>query len=119
MPDQPNPQPANQQQATPAPQPFVPQPAGPVPGAGLGGRRLAEGEALAYPMPVMDVPDAQKDKKAKLELVEAERIFREGIATVKDIIAPAAFKAESNFLFIGGKYARTMFIFVYPRFLRV
>ncbi|MFO0705061.1 MAG: ATP-binding protein [Candidatus Andersenbacteria bacterium] len=95
------------------------QQAGPVAGVGLGGRRLAEGEALAYPMPTMEVPENGDEKKRKLELLEAERVFREGIATVKDIIAPAAFKAESNFLFIGGKFARSLFVFVYPRFLRV
>jgi conjugal transfer ATP-binding protein TraC len=87
--------------------------------AGQGATRLAPGEPLAYPMPQMQSPVEEGDTKRKLELLEAERIFREGIATVKDIIAPAAFKAESNFLFVGGKFARTLFVYVYPRYLRV
>lgn len=111
----------NQANQTQAPLPATEQPAGQIVGTGMGGRRLAEGEPLAYPMPNMDTPpsEAEMEKKQKLELLESERIFREGIATVKDIIAPAAFKAESNFLFVGGKFARTLFVFVYPRFLRV
>jgi len=87
-----------------------------------GGVRLAPGEPLAYPVPSFgaeptETPEGEKQRK--LQLLEAERVFREGVATVKDIIAPAAFKAESNFVYVGGKYARTLFVFVYPRFLRV
>lgn len=86
---------------------------------GTGGRRLAPGEPMAYPVPVSEAELPEGEQQRKLQLLEAERVFREGIATVKDIIAPAAFKAESNFLFVGGKFARTMFVFVYPRYLRV
>ena len=92
------------------------QPSTTIPG--IGGRRLAEGEPIAYPAPVVSAPELDATDK-KLKLVEEERIFREGIATVKDIIAPAAYKAESNFIYIGGKFARTLFVYVYPRFLRV
>jgi len=52
-------------------------------------------------------------------ILEAERIYREGVATVKDIIAPSAFKVESSYLQIGDQYARTMFAFAYPRFLHM
>lgn len=92
------------------------------PAAANAGVRLAPGEPLAYPVPSFaaeptETPEGEKQRK--LQLLEAERVFREGVATVKDIIAPAAFKAESNFVYVGGKYARTLFVFVYPRFLRV
>ncbi len=86
---------------------------------GTGGRRLAPGEPMAFPVPVTESDLPEGEQQRKLQLLEAERVFREGVATVKDIIAPAAFKAESNFLFVGGKFARTMFVFVYPRYLRV
>jgi conjugal transfer ATP-binding protein TraC len=52
-------------------------------------------------------------------ILEAERVFQEGVATVKDIIAPAALKVESNYIQLGSQYARTLFIFAYPRFLQV
>ena len=36
---------------------------------------------------------------------------------VKNIIAPAAIEVNSNYLRLGGTYAKTLFIFTYPRYL--
>lgn len=46
-----------------------------------------------------------------------EQAFRQGLASVPDIISPAAFMVTPNFLEIGGLYARTLFVFTYPRYL--
>ena len=43
---------------------------------------------------------------------------QEGVRILKEFIAPAAVKLESNYIQIGRKYARTLFTFTYPRFLR-
>mgnify|MGYP001598279894 CR=1 FL=1 len=51
------------------------------------------------------------------ELLEAERAYRKGLTSVKDLIAPSAMKLESTFLQVSGKYARTFFVLTYPRFL--
>ncbi len=56
-----------------------------------------------------------KDQK-KREL-EAERIFEEGVASVKDLIAPPALDIEFNHLKLGNKFVRTFFVFTYPRYL--
>jgi conjugal transfer ATP-binding protein TraC len=108
-------------EGAPMPEQQVPQPiaAAVVSAGGMPGRRLVEGENVAYTVPVVESDVPETEQQRKLQLLEAERIFREGVATVKDIIAPAAFKAESNFLYVGGKFARTLFVFVYPRYLRV
>jgi type IV secretory pathway VirB4 component len=37
------------------------------------------------------------------------------ITTIKDIIAPSGMKIQSNYIQIGEKYARTLFVFTYPR----
>lgn len=37
--------------------------------------------------------------------------------SVKDLVAPPGMKINSNHLQIGGKFARTLFIFTYPRYL--
>ncbi|MBU1102637.1 ATP-binding protein [Patescibacteria group bacterium] len=37
--------------------------------------------------------------------------------SIKDLIAPPGMKINSNYLQIGGKMARTLFIFTYPRYL--
>lgn len=37
--------------------------------------------------------------------------------TLKDVLAPSALKVESNHIQLGDRYARTLFVFSYPRFL--
>jgi type IV secretory pathway VirB4 component len=37
--------------------------------------------------------------------------------SIKDLIAPPGMKINSNYLQIGGKMARTLFVFTYPRYL--
>ncbi len=37
--------------------------------------------------------------------------------TIADVIAPAAMEVNSNYLKLGGKFVKTVFIFTYPRFL--
>ncbi len=58
--------------------------------------------------------DDQRLSEEKLVL-EEERIYRRGIVTVKDIIAPAAFEVNPKFLLLSGVYVRTLFIITYPR----
>ena len=48
---------------------------------------------------------------------EAERAYREGILTLRDIIAPSSFTIENNYLIIGTRYVRTLFVYGYPRTL--
>ena len=38
------------------------------------------------------------------ELIEAERIYRQGVVTVRDLIAPAALKVDPSFLRLNGKF---------------
>lgn len=49
--------------------------------------------------------------------MEATRIFEEGVASVKDLIAPSALQIEFNHIKIGNKFVRTLFVFTYPHFL--
>jgi type IV secretory pathway VirB4 component len=48
---------------------------------------------------------------------QEEQIFRQGLASVPDIISPAAFMVTPNYIEIGGLFARTLFVFTYPRYL--
>ena len=48
---------------------------------------------------------------------ELQAKLQKGIASVRDIIAPAAFVVGSNHLQVGAKFARTLFVFTYPRYL--
>jgi len=52
------------------------------------------------------------------ELAEQEKIFQQGMTTVKDLIAPSAFFVAPDHVVIGNKFAATHFIISYPRFLQ-
>lgn len=50
------------------------------------------------------------------QITETEGVAEKG-TDVREIIAPAALKASSNYIQIGGKFARTFFVVTYPRYL--
>ncbi len=73
-------------------------------------------------------PEEIQAQKEKLEAVkssaavgkqvaEIEKIYQEGITTLKDLLSPAALKYESSYFLLNGKYGRSFFVLAYPRFL--
>lgn len=48
---------------------------------------------------------------------ENEALYQQGLATLKDLIAPPAIKLTSNSLQVGEVMTRTYFVIAYPRFL--
>lgn len=64
------------------------------------------------------VDEIKKVEEEKVTL-EEEKLYRKGIITIRDIIAPSALKVEPSYLKLGDKYARTIFIFNYPRYISV
>src|SRR3989339_898868 len=61
----------------------------------------------------------EKKKPAELfvEGSDVEKIFREGLATITDLIAPSALDIGSNFIQVGETFAKTIFVTTYPRYL--
>jgi conjugal transfer ATP-binding protein TraC len=53
--------------------------------------------------------------QAMQEQQEAELIYRQGIVTLRDLIAPPSFEVESGFVRVGKRYARTLYVYGYPR----
>ncbi len=51
--------------------------------------------------------------------LEEERIYRKGVASIKDLIAPASMKVEPSFVRLGDVYCRTLFVVTYPRYVSV
>jgi len=49
---------------------------------------------------------------------DVDKVFQEGVATVTDLIAPAALKMNTNFIQIGETFAKTIFVTTYPRYLQ-
>jgi conjugal transfer ATP-binding protein TraC len=53
------------------------------------------------------------------ELIEEEKSYRRGALSIKDLIAPASIEVSSNFLKLGSKFVRTIFVINYPRYISV
>lgn len=51
--------------------------------------------------------------------LEEERVYRRGVVSIRDIIAPASFKVEPSFLQIGDNFVRTLFVLTYPRYISI
>ncbi len=51
--------------------------------------------------------------------IEEELAYRRGELTIRDLISPAAFEAQATYVRIGSKFARTMFVVGYPRYISV
>ncbi|NCF75090.1 MAG: DUF87 domain-containing protein [Xanthomonadaceae bacterium] len=62
--------------------------------------------------------EAKKTQEEKI-ILEEEKVYRRGIVTVKDIIAPDAFEVKPAFVKLGDKYVRTLFVIDYPRYISV
>lgn len=53
------------------------------------------------------------------ELLESARIYAEGVRSIMDVIAPAALKVGPKSIDLGGKFASTVFVVTYPRYIAV
>ena len=67
----------------------------------------------------MEEKKLEKESQEELITLQEERVFREGVVTIRDLIAPAGFKVESNFIKLGDLYCRTLFITAYPRYIAI
>ena len=63
--------------------------------------------------------DKKKQTAKERELLEEERIYRRGVVTVRDVIAPSSMEVSSHYLRIGELFVRTLFVTDYPRVVSV
>lgn len=78
--------------------------------------------------PTTEVPTGKVIKKeaaaraqAERERIalEEERIYRRGIVSIRDLVAPASFEVKPSYVRMGDTYVRTVFIVTYPRYVSV
>jgi len=68
-------------------------------------------------LPFLKKPDKDKDKELKTQINEPTSQLGKGMVSVQDIIAPPAIEVDFDYLKIGNKFFRTLFIAGYPRFV--
>ncbi|MCX6807576.1 MAG: DUF87 domain-containing protein [Patescibacteria group bacterium] len=61
---------------------------------------------------------AERDAEIR-ELKDAQRIYEQGLATIKDLIAPSSMVIEYDHLQVSGMYSQSFFVYTYPRYLEV
>jgi len=66
-----------------------------------------------------ETSEIQKRTGEELVTLEEEKIYREGVVTIRDIIAPSAFRVESSFVQLGDVFCRTLFVTAYPRYISI
>jgi len=63
-------------------------------------------------------PVSPEQAAEKKQLLESEKLYQKGLASVKDIIAPAVFEITPSYIRINKKMASTLFVYAYPRYLQ-
>lgn len=61
----------------------------------------------------------RKEQEIEKVALEEERVYRKGVASIKDLIAPASMKVEPSYVRLGDVFVRTLFIVTYPRYVTV
>ena len=51
------------------------------------------------------------------EMKQTEQRYQQGLATLRDLLAPASMEICGQHIRIGGTYAKTFYVFAYPRYL--
>lgn len=60
-------------------------------------------------------PVALAEQQRKLEQQEVQAAFQKGITALRDFIAPSSIEYQSNYFQLGTRYARTYYVYGYPR----
>lgn len=81
-------------------------------------KKIQEAEAKIANQPAKNKPE-EIDATLAREMVEEEKAYRKSILSIRDLIAPASMKIESDYLRLGSKYVRTLFVVGYPRYISV
>lgn len=86
---------------------------------GLFGRRKKD----AAPVPFSELErgntEQEKQSQQDAQILEAAQIYRKGVTSVLDLIAPSAMNVETRYLDLGGRLVSTMFVVSYPRYISV
>lgn len=59
------------------------------------------------------------NRELQRQIIEKEREYKKGLNTLRDLIAPSAFRVSQSQIEVSGKLARSFFVLSYPRFVSV
>ncbi|MBI5152589.1 DUF87 domain-containing protein, partial [Candidatus Peregrinibacteria bacterium] len=59
----------------------------------------------------------QITQKERQELIEAEKIYQEGLASIRDLIAPSSMEIRYDSIRLEGLFAQSFYVYTYPRYI--
>jgi type IV secretory pathway VirB4 component len=62
-------------------------------------------------------PSAKETMEERKKLVEAEKIYQQGLTTIRDLIAPSSMEIKYDSLRVEGMFSRSFYVYAYPRYL--
>lgn len=63
------------------------------------------------------ISELEKERNISRSAGDLDKTYREGLTTLRDLLAPASLKFESSYFELNGKFGRSFFVLAYPRFL--
>lgn len=82
--------------------------------------QMTEADAAKAASAIAGQADSKDDAKTSAqEIREAEKIYKQGLATIKDLIAPSSMEIMFDKLRISGTLAKSFFVYAYPRYTEV
>src|SRR3989338_4909175 len=77
----------------------------------------AKKEMVATNVPQTTGPPVSSAKEK--QTIEEARIYRRGVVSLRDLIAPSSLEVESSYIRLNDRFVRTVFITDYPRYISV
>lgn len=65
--------------------------------------------------PNKTAPDGDASQNQQQQEAEVQEAFRKGITALRDFIAPSSLEYKSNYFQLGTRFARTFYVYGYPR----
>jgi conjugal transfer ATP-binding protein TraC len=63
------------------------------------------------------IKELEEEKTMSSRLSDLDQVYKEGLTTLKDLLAPASLKFQSSYFELNGRLGRSFFVLAYPRFL--
>lgn len=79
----------------------------------------AEKTAETTAQQVDEAKSKESETATAQEIKEAEKIYKQGLATIKDLIAPSSMEIMFDKIRVSGMTAKSFFVYAYPRYTEV
>src|SRR5688500_1478674 len=82
--------------------------------------KMAQTPPQAHTRPPQGAPQANRADRKRLLAAKnhTQQLFNEGLSTLLDLIAPASLVVTPNYLKLGSRFVRTLFVYTYPRYIQ-